>query len=89
MIIIFEPQCIGFEHAEFNAAFMKVVEIAFNEKIIFIAEKEHIKNVKAIVGFDEQITYKEVEVPPKEDADMERSCREFEFVKRFFPLLLP
>jgi len=43
MIIICEPQCIGFEHAEFNAALLSVIKHAFpDEEIMFVAEKEHI-----------------------------------------------
>lgn len=85
MIIIFEPQCIGFEHAEFNSAFIKVVKKAFNDEILFIAEKEHIKNVKNLLS-DVQISYREVEVPPKEDADWERSRREFRLTGKVFEL---
>jgi hypothetical protein len=46
MIIICEPQCVGFEHVEANAALIAVVNSAFpNDKIIFLAEKEHIQYV--------------------------------------------
>jgi hypothetical protein len=85
MIIICEPQCIGYEHSEFNAAFIKVIEKAFNEEILFIGEKEHLKTVKNVIGPDNQIDYKEIEVPPTEQLVRKRTFfKEFKIVKNVF-----
>lgn len=86
MILIFEPQCIGFEHAEFNAAFIKVIEKSSNDEILFIAEKNHIKNVKSLLGSTEEIQFKEIEVPPKEQSNMGRFRQEFALTKAVFYL---
>lgn len=49
MIIIFEPQCRGFSHEQFNAGFLYGYSLAYpEEKIVFFGEKEHIKCVKAV-----------------------------------------
>jgi len=86
MILIFEPQCIGFEHAEFNAAFIKVIEKSSDDEILFIAEKDHIKNVESLLGVTEQINFKEIEVPPKEQSNMGRFRQEFGLTKDVFYL---
>ena len=40
MIIICEPQSIGFEHSQFNAAMITVVKYAFaDEEVIFQPKK--------------------------------------------------
>jgi len=86
MIIVFEPQCIGFEHAEFNAAFIEVIKKSYNDEVLFTAEKEHIKNVKSLLEFTEGIQFKEIEVPPKEQSNMGRCRQEFALTKDVFHL---
>ncbi len=49
MIIIFEPQCRGFQHEQFNAGFLYGYSLAYpEEKIVFWGEKEHIQCIKTI-----------------------------------------
>lgn len=86
MILIFEPQCIGFEHAEFNAALIKVIKKSSDDKILFIAEKDHIKHVKSLLGSTRGIQFKEIEVPPKEQSNMGRFRKEFRLTKDIFYL---
>lgn len=86
MILIFEPQCIGFEHAEFNAALIKVLEKSSNDELLFIGEKEHINNIKKLLKPDERINFKEIEVPPKDKSDMGRFRQEFGLTKEVFYL---
>lgn len=68
MIIIFEPQCAGFAHEQFNAGFLYGYSLAYpQERIIYFGEKEHIKCIKAVfssanLAFDE-IEFEEVEIP--------------------------
>ncbi len=68
MIIIFEPQCRGFAHEQFNAGFLYGYTLAYpQERIVFWGEKEHIKCIKAVfssanLAFD-QIEFVEVEIP--------------------------
>jgi len=85
MILIFEPQCIGFEHAEFNAAFITVLKKSSNEEILFIAEKEHVNLVKSML-VTEQINFKEIEVPPKEQSNIGRFRQEFGLTRDVFYL---
>lgn len=68
MIIIFEPQCIGFAHEQFNAAFLYGYSLAYpNEKIIYFAEKEHLKCVKHVFNSANlslnEIVFTEIEIP--------------------------
>lgn len=68
MIIIFEPQCTGFGHEQFNAAFLYGYSLAYpNEKIIYFAEKEHIKCIKDVFSSANlslnEIVFTETEIP--------------------------
>lgn len=86
MIIIFEPQCIGFEHSKFNSLFIEIISKAFNNEILFLAEKEHLKNVEALIPNKERICFKETNVPPKYRSNMRRFCQEFKLTKEVFKL---
>lgn len=49
MIILFEPQCRGYSHEQFNAGFLFGYILANpNENIVFCAEKGHIKCIQNI-----------------------------------------
>lgn len=49
-IIMVEPQCWGFEHASFNAAFLDMGLLAYPEaQIVFMGEKEHLIRVRGIL----------------------------------------
>ncbi|NPV51771.1 MAG: glycosyltransferase [Candidatus Methanofastidiosum sp.] len=67
MIIICEPQCVGFEHSEFNAALITVTKYAFpNEKIMFMAEKDHLSLVKETLDSNSvNVEYMEIKAPPR------------------------
>lgn len=67
MIIICEPQCVGFEHYEFNAALITVTKYAFtNETVMFMAEKDHLSLVKKILDSNSvEVEYMEIKVPPR------------------------
>lgn len=84
MILICEPQCIGFEHVKVNSALIKAVKIAFNQEIIYQAEKEHLSYVKNMIGNDSGVTFQEIEVPPKDQSNLGRSKKEFRIVKKVF-----
>lgn len=68
MILIFEPQCRGFAHEQFNAGFLYGYTLAYpQERIVFWGEKEHIECLKAVfssanLAFD-QIEFVEVKIP--------------------------
>lgn len=89
MIIICEPQCIGFEHAEFNAALISVVKNAYpHEKILFLAEKEHLFNVQNLLKtcYLDVCDYQEINVPERFDRESKRFLTEFKLVKYVFNL---
>jgi hypothetical protein len=88
MIIICEPQCIGFEHVEVNAALLTVIKYAFSdEEIMFVAEKEHIIMVQKILDSNSiHVIYKEIEVPPSNRIDILRFPSEFKLIKKVFEL---
>jgi glycosyltransferase involved in cell wall biosynthesis len=86
MIIICEPQCIGFEHAGFNSVLMKTVEKAYGEEILFLGEETHIEQVKNIMGSDLKVNYRVIDVPPREQPDLDRLRNEFRLTKDVFAL---
>lgn len=88
MIIIFEPQCVGFEHTEVNAAMIAIIKNAFrNEDILFIGEKEHLKLVKKILDRRTiYINYREIIIPPKDQSNIRRFRLEYKNVKKVFNL---
>ncbi|MHB9056562.1 MAG: hypothetical protein ACYC2P_10480 [Paludibacteraceae bacterium] len=68
MIIIFEPQCTGFAHEQFNAGFLYGYLLAYpEENIVFFGEKEHIKCIKAVFSSADlssnKIEFTEMEIP--------------------------
>jgi len=51
MIIVCEPQCIGFEHSQVNAALLAVIKSAFpTERVLFLAESTHLESVQVITA---------------------------------------
>lgn len=49
-IVMFEPQCWGFEHSTFNAAFLQTIRLAYpNANIVFCGEKDHLSQVQAVL----------------------------------------
>lgn len=68
MIVLFEPQCRGFEHEQFNAAFLWGYRLAYPQsEIVFFAEREHLISVKAILLASNlsltQLQFKDVIIP--------------------------
>lgn len=68
MIVIIEPQCRGFAHEEFNAAFLYGYSLAYpDEQLIFFAEKGHINSVKDVLVSSQisiiQFQFKELIIP--------------------------
>lgn len=68
MIVVYEPVCIGFQHAEFNSFFLNVVKESFDNDILFISEKEHGNIVKKrLEGKCDRISYEERSVHTDSD----------------------
>lgn len=66
-IVLFEPQCWGFEHSSFNAALLVTVKLAFpSSQIYFVGEKKHVIEVKALLSFygyeDQNVIWKEMAI---------------------------
>jgi hypothetical protein len=65
-MIIFEPQCIGYEHAEVNAAYILLISKAFpDERIVFFGEKKHLELVRGELAYSSSadVQYCVIEVP--------------------------
>ncbi len=61
MIILCEPQCSGYSHEQFNAGTLYGYSLAYpDEKIIFFAEKEHIKCIQKIYNLA-NLSFKNIE----------------------------
>ncbi len=47
-IVLCEPHCRGFEHAQFNAALIASIRVAFPEtRLVFMGEAEHLQHVQS------------------------------------------
>jgi hypothetical protein len=73
LIILCEPQCWGFEHASFNAAFLETARLAGPQaKLVFMGEGSHLSAVRCELvrngrGSEaEQVEWQEIEIPPRE-----------------------
>lgn len=41
MVFVYEPVCVGYQHAEFNSFFIRMILKSFKEDVLFVCEKEH------------------------------------------------
>jgi len=91
MIIVCEPQCIGFEHAEVNAALLETIMIAFpDEKVLFVGDREHIKLISKILrtNFEGRIQYKVVDIFSREINFFTKFKKEIIFHKKIFDIAI-
>lgn len=84
MVVIIEPQCRGFAHEQFNAAFLYGYSLAYpEEEIFFFGEKEHISLVKAAIKSSQlsikNFQFKELIIP--ESQSISNPIVIFQFVK--------
>lgn len=82
-MIFFEPQCIGFAHAEINAAYILLYRKAFpSDKIEFYGEVEHLKKVEEVLSFYAMdISYVPIEIPRGGQSYLKRFITEFQNVR--------
>jgi hypothetical protein len=88
MIVVCEPQCIGFEHVQVNAALIAVVQGAFpDEEILFLAEEEHLNQAKEILKSNSvEINCEALRVPPRHQSNIERLPLEMRICRNTFAL---
>ncbi len=88
MIIIYEPQCAGFEHVEFNAALILSFSHAFlKEKILFLAEEEHLSQVSSkISGMTNMVDFSAVVLPSRRFSSLRKLPWEFLLCRKVFEL---
>ena len=86
MIVICEPQCKGLEHIMVNSALIIMIKHIFPyEKILFIAEMNHIKNIKEIIDNDViDIEYKSIIIPPRYQSSLWRFSLELKIARDVF-----
>jgi len=88
MILICEPQCVGFEHVEVNAALIAAIRYAHpHDEILFLAEKEHLERVSGMLD-DQHVKIQclEIEVPPRFLSNFRRLPRELLLCKHVFDI---
>jgi hypothetical protein len=83
MIVVYEPQCRGIEHAEINAAFlMFLVKAKPYESIVVFAEESHIHAIRLIidsfgfVDFTSRVIWSSIVLPKPESSVIQRSLFE-------------
>ncbi|MCB0834742.1 MAG: glycosyltransferase [Bacteroidetes bacterium] len=89
MILICEPQCIGFEHAEVNGALVGVYRIAFpDDPILFVGERTHVEQVSLFLRDREVsgVDFKGIEVAPRNCSNPKRFLLERLVYRRLFEL---
>jgi len=89
MIIIVEPQCSGFEHTEFNSAFLLLMQETFpSESILFFAEQEHLQLVRGIVlsQLCSSIEYHSIIYPDRKLSEARRFISELKFTRQIFKI---
>ncbi len=70
MIVVLEPICKAWTHDASNAGLLKVISETIQDECVFIAEKEHLKNVSEIYN-NKQVTYKAMkDIVPFNEADL-------------------
>lgn len=87
-ILVIEPQCSGFMHAHFNAAWIRSLQLAFpSAKITFLSEKEHFSCVKEYLRAEtrREIEFSELKAPLKHTVtNWGRLFYEYSWVKLLF-----
>ncbi len=86
MIILCEPQCVGFEHCQVNSAFIAVVREAFpGEELLFLAEEGHLKQVRDLLDqHNVEITYRQISVPERSLSSLGRYSGDSALVRTVF-----
>jgi hypothetical protein len=88
MIVICEPQCVGFEHVEVNAALIAGMRYAFpQEEILFLAEKEHLERVSCTLEEHHvKIRSREISIPQRFLSNLRRLPTELLLCKNIFDI---
>lgn len=88
MIIIFEPQCYGFQHVPFNSAFIRVIQSVYKGKeVLFMGEEEHISLIKDHLGLysdDEKLNFREIKEIQRNGPIISKFIKEFKLYKKAF-----
>lgn len=86
MIILCEPQCVGFEHCQVNSAFTAVIHEAFpGEELLFLAEGGHLEQVRnQLKQHNVEITYRQISVPKRSLSSLGRYDRDSALVRTVF-----
>ncbi len=86
MIILCEPQCVGFEHCQVNSAFIAVVHEAFpGEELLFLAEEGHLEQVRSqLEQHNVEITYQQISLPERSLSSLGRYGGDSDLVRTVF-----
>lgn len=87
IMIVFEPQCIGFAHVEINAAYILLIRKAFpDEQIFFFGEKTHIELVRGELANSSaaDVKYISISIPRSTQSYVRRLNTELINIRRIF-----
>lgn len=60
-VILYEPQCFGFEHSSFNAALLYTVLLAYPDaQVTFMGEREHLVWVRQVLAQEAEVDERRV-----------------------------
>ncbi len=84
MMVVCEPQCSGFEHAEVNAAMIKAAAMAFpDERFLFLAEEGHLTVVSGLLdaAILSRIESRVLTIAPRRASNLKRFFLEYSVYK--------
>ena len=90
MILICEPNCVGFEHAEVNAAFIMIIAKASQgEDVLFAAEETHLVNVIELLK-DKSVSLMTlpIKIPRRNMPDVFRFLGDYSTLKNIFQVAI-
>lgn len=86
MIVLCEPQCVGFEHREVNSALIAVISEAFpEEELLFLAEERHLEQVRdQLEQHSIAINFRAISVPERSLSSFRRHSGDSALVENVF-----
>jgi hypothetical protein len=86
MLILCEPQCVGFEHAAFNAALLATAREAFpDDDIVFVCEASHRREIENVFREAQaspvRVAWREAQIPTAQTRGLRRLPAERAFIR--------
>jgi len=86
MIVLCEPQCVGFEHCQVNSALIAVIREALpGEELLFLAEESHLEQVRnQLEQYNVEFMCRQISVPERSLSSLGRYSGDSALVRTVF-----